>query len=114
MNVLKLFSRKPKPLSLRTQPKTLVPLSSQVRADNQAVATVTQWLNHPTTRLVLDMLQNESPAKTSVTAKGLDALDYARVLGQIEGWNAAYSFMLELAIPAAQSIEPEMNFKDEA
>ena len=113
MNLSNLFKKKPKLLSLRCQSHLLVPLSSQIRSNKEAVHSVTLWLNHPTTKMIFDMLRNESPERLNVVAKGLTELDYARVVGQIEGWNSAVQFMLSLALPENTSVEPEMTFKDE-
>lgn len=81
---------------------SVVPPSMEFRRNPEQLRMVMEWLNNPTTRLVLDMAQNENPARTSPLRAGATEIDCARAYGVQEGWSQAISFIIGLAQPIAQ------------
>ena len=105
-----LFRKKKPTLSLKTMSAEVLPWSVELRRSPEAVDAMARWLKHPQTRLVLDMLKNESPEKRG---RGVPGLDTARHLGKIEGWYEAVDFITNLSHRIDENVEPPMTFQEE-
>ena len=111
---MSLFKKKKIPLSLKTNPQHLVPTSQAWKSSPQAVETAMVWLSTDTTRNVLAILGNESPARIgTMQVINPQVVSEARQLGREEGWRMAMDLMLSLAVPDDQQVDMEETFKDQ-
>ena len=111
---MSLFRKKKLPLSLKSNPQHLVPSSQAWKSSPQAVETALVWLSLETTRNVLGILGNESPARIgTINVLNSQVVSEARQLGREEGWRMAMDLMISLAIPINQQIHMEETFVDQ-
>lgn len=59
------------------------------------------------------MLVNEAPVRRGNVPQNAQPMDYARALGQQEGYQMAIDFMVALALPINQNVEIDPTFTEE-
>ena len=106
------FWRKPKPPVAMRDTVSTVPYSSQFKSDKNAVSQARGLLMSPIGRLMLSILQNESPMRVGEVKQGATSEDIHRAFGVEEGYQACLKKLITLGELAEVPVEPETTFED--
>ncbi len=108
------FWRKPAhPVALHDN-VLVVPSSLDFRADKNVVSQAKGLLSSPVGRLMLSILQNESPMRIGTLRGGATSEDIHRAYGFEEGYRHCLQTLISLGNLAEQPKEPEVTFEDNA
>lgn len=108
------FWRKPRrPIALRDTPET-VPFSSAFQADKNAVAQAKTLLLSPIGRMMISILQNETPMRIGQVPRGATSEDIHRAYGYEEGYRHCLEKLISFGKLVEPPVEPEVTFEDTA
>lgn len=108
------FWRKPKPPVAVLDAVRIVPSSAAFQADKNATAQAKRLLASPIGRLMISILQNESPMRVGSLRGGANSEDIHRAYGFEEGYRHCLQKLIQLGELIEAPKEPETTFEDEA
>lgn len=108
------FWRKPhRPIALRDASDT-VPFSSAFQSDKNAVAQAKTLLLSPIGRMMISILQNETPMRVGQVPRGATSEDIHRAYGYEEGYRHCLEKLISFGKLVEPPVEPAVTFENTA